>query len=483
MISETRPVTLVRNAAWAISWDVSAREHRYAQDIDVAFAGGDLIHVGAGYAGSTPAREIDGRQLMVMPGLVNIHTHPSSEPMNKGLTDEIVSPKLYMSSLYEFLPLFRPDAAGVKAASQVALAELLMSGVTTVADLSIAYDGWIDALGASGLRACLCPMYRSGRWLTKNGHEVVYEWNEEAGRKAMDEALTLIDRARQHPSGRLFGMVGPAQIDTCTPELLRDSMDAAKAKGAPLQLHAAQSVVEFHEIMRRHGLTPIEWLDSLGLLSDRTIIGHGIFLDHHSWLHWPSRTDLKRLSATGTTVAHCPTVFCRRGITLEHFGSYVEAGVNMGIGTDTYPHNMLEEMRTAAILARTTEGSAAATTTNAIFNAATIGGAKALGRDDIGRLAVGAKADLVLVDLKNPAMQPVRDPLRSLIYVAAERAVRDVFVDGEQVVKDGRCLTIDYAAASEALEEAQRRALPKAADMDWAKRPADISAPLAFPRA
>jgi cytosine/adenosine deaminase-related metal-dependent hydrolase len=129
-------------------------------------------------------------------------------------------------------------------------------------------------------------MFRSGRWYTPNGHEVRYAWDEEAGRDGLDRALRLIDRARQHPSGRLDGVLYPAQVDTCTEELLRDSAAAARERRLPLQIHAAQSVVEFQEIMRRHGRTPIEWLRQIGVLGDNAIIGHAIFLDHHSWLHW-----------------------------------------------------------------------------------------------------------------------------------------------------------------------------------------------------
>ena len=103
------------------------------------------------------------------------------------------------------------------------------------------------------MRVCIAPMFRSARWYTKNGHMVEYAWDEAAGEKAMAEALSLIERAEQHPSGRLFGMVVPAQIDTCTEGLLRDSFAEAKARGVSWQIHAAQSVVEFHEITRRHG--------------------------------------------------------------------------------------------------------------------------------------------------------------------------------------------------------------------------------------
>jgi 5-methylthioadenosine/S-adenosylhomocysteine deaminase len=303
----------------------------------------------------------------------------------------------------------------------------------------------------------------------------------QAGREGLDRALRVIDRARQHPSGRLDGVLYPAQVDTCTEALLRDSAAAARERRLPLQIHAAQSVVEFHEIMRRHGRTPIEWLREIGVLGAETIVGHAIFLDHHSWLHWPTRNDLAHLAETGTTVAHCPTVFSRRGILLEDFGRYRAAGVNLGVGTDTFPHNFVEELRTAAILARVAAGQAHAVTAADIFTAATIGGARALGRDDLGRITPSAKADFVMVDITHPAMQPLYDPVRSLVYAAGERAIRHVFVGGQQVVRDGKALAFDYADASARLEMAQRRAIEKVPRFDWAGRSAAEIMPPTFP--
>jgi cytosine/adenosine deaminase-related metal-dependent hydrolase len=323
-------------------------------------------------------------------------------------------------------------------------------------------------------------MFRSARWYTKNGHVVEYAWDEAAGEKAMTEALALIERAEQHPSGRLFGMVVPAQIDTCTEGLLRDSFAEAKARGVAWQIHAAQSVSEFHEITRRHGYTPIGWLDHLGLLSDRSIIGHGIFLDDHPTTSWHTKTDLKRLAETGTTVAHCPTVFARRGITLKDFGRYKRAGVNMGVGTDTYPHNMLDEMRLVSYLARTQAGDPRTMNSTDLFEAATINGARALGRDDIGRLAPGCRADLVLVDVTHPMMRPAYDPVRSLLYAAGDRAIRAVYVDGAKVVEDGRVLTMDYPAAAAALHEAQARVRGKVPSLDWDHRTAEQISPRTF---
>jgi cytosine/adenosine deaminase-related metal-dependent hydrolase len=448
-------------------------------DADIVFTDGVIGFVGRSYDG--PADTIiDGRGRMVMPGLVNIHSHPSSEPMNKGLTDEIGSPGFYNSSLYEYLPIFRADAEAVPNCVRVALSELLLSGVTTVADLSMAHPGWLDLLAESGMRVCIAPMFRSARWFTRNGHAVEYEWNEAAGEKAMMEALTLIERAEQHPSGRLFGMVVPAQIDTCSETLLKDSFAEAKARGVSWQIHAAQAVSEFHEITRRHGHTPIGWLDHLGLLGERSIIGHGIFLDDHPSTPWHTKTDLARLAETGTTVAHCPTVFARRGITMKDFGRYRRAGVNMGLGTDTYPHNMLDELRLAAYLARTQAGTPTTISTNELFTSATIGGARALGRDDIGRLAPHCRADIVLIDVTHPRMRPARDPLRSLIYAAGDRAVHTVIVDGAIVVEDGKLLTMDYAQAAEALHEAQKRVADNVPRHDWAHRHVDELSPPTF---
>ena len=469
--------TLIRNASFVVAWDAAAKAHVYMPDADVAYEDGVIRFVGRSYEGVADT-VIDGRGFMAMPGLVNIHTHPSSEPMNKGLTDEVGSPRLYNSSLYEFLPIFRPDSAAVADCVRVALSELLLSGVTTVADLSMAHPGWLDLLAESGLRVCVAPMFRSGRWLTKNGHAVEYEWNEAAGEKAMEEAFQLIQRAEQHPSGRLFGMVVPAQIDTCTEQLLRESGQEAQRRGLSWQIHAAQSVSEFHEITRRHGYTPIGWLDHLGLLNERAIIGHGIFVDDHPSTPWHTHTDVARMAETGTTVAHCPTVFARRGITLKDIGRYRRAGVNVGIGTDTFPHNMLDEMRLAAYLARTQANDVRTLSGADLLEAATVNGARALGRDDIGRLAPNCRADIVLVDVTLPRMRPGRDPLRSLIYSAGDRAVHTVIVDGQVVVDDGKLLTMDYAAAAEHLHEAQQEVMAKVPSLDWGRRHVDEVSPL-----
>jgi cytosine/adenosine deaminase-related metal-dependent hydrolase len=153
----------------------------------------------------------------------------------------------------------------------------------------------------------------------------------------------------------------------------------------------------------------------------------------------------------------------------------------MGIGTDTTPHNMLEEMRETSTLARIAARDIHSVAIADVLHAATVGGAKALMREDLGRLAAGMRADLVLVDVKQIDMLPARDPLRSLVFHAAERAVRDVYIDGRQVVDAGRVLTLDQADAAGRLVEAQARMMAAVPARDYLGRSADEITPLSLP--
>ncbi|KCB28254.1 amidohydrolase family protein [Bordetella hinzii CA90 BAL1384] len=473
--------TLIQNADTVVAWDDSRQRHVYMRNTDLAFRDGQITHIGAGFAAGPDCEVVDGRGMMLMPGLVDIHSHLVHEPINKGYTDETGSAGLYNSNLYEYMPTMEGDAEAAPHQLTLACAELLMSGVTTVVDMSVIHEEWITILAKSGLRAYLAPMFRSARWYTRNGHVVEYDWNEKGGYDGLERALKLIDRAQAHESGRLQGMLCPAQIDTCSADLLRDSRAEAKRRGIGWQTHAAQSLPEFHEITRRHGLTPVQWLHSLGVLDPASIVGHGIFVDDHPNTHWSTAADLPILAETGASVAHCPTVFMRRGMALRDFGRYRRAGINLGIGTDTYPHNMIEEMRHVGYLARLMAQTPRATTTGEVFHAATVGGAQALGRKDIGRLAVGARADLVLVDMTHHLMRPSRDPVRSLVYAAADRAVHTVYIDGRRVVHKGEVASLDYRHAAAEVDAAQRRAEALVPERDLvAHRSALEMSPLSF---
>jgi 5-methylthioadenosine/S-adenosylhomocysteine deaminase len=475
------PTTLIRQADWVIAWDEGAQRQTYRRGIDLVFADDRIIHLGKGFAGLAD-RVIDGAGLMVMPGLIDIHSHPHHEPLYRGIREEHGVANMHMTGLYERGQAFSaPDDEARAASAEFAYCELLLSGVTSLVDISAPFDGWIELFAQSGMRGFLAPGYASARWFLENDLGPSYDWDEPRGRAGFAKALRVIDEAIAHSCGRLSGVVSPMQIDTCTEDLLRDSRDAARERNLPFTTHCSQSVNEVREMIRRHGVTPIQWADRLGLLGPGTILGHALYLDTHSWVRWHTKRDLALLGDSGTAVAHCPTPFARYGHVMEDFGAYLRAGAVMGMGTDCAPHNLVEEMRKASVLARIAARDIHAIDVADFLHAATAGGAAALLRDDIGRLAPGKKADLVLVDLSTPQMQPARDPLRSFVYHAADRAVRDVFVDGIQVVADRKVLTMDQQNAAIRLAAAQQRMESAAPQRDYLHRKAQEITPLSLP--
>ena len=354
-------VTCIRNAPWVVAWDADRRQHYFRNDVDVVFEDNVIVHLDPGYAGHSD-HLLDGSTFCVMPGMVNVHTHLQSESIGRGLIEELGNPNLYMTGILDEKSVFVTSGLGEqaggapaqlianRASTQNAIAELLKSGATTVVDLAVAYDGWLDLLADTGIRAVAAPMYRDAKWTVPTGHRLDYDWNLEKGRRDFADALAVVDRAERHPSGRLGGMVAPMQVDTCSLELLRDSLAAARARGLKMTVHCSQHIPEFQEMVRRHGVTPVQWLHQNGLLGQDTLLGHALFLDHHSLVQWWTRLDLDILAQTGTSVAHCPVVFSRYGQMMEDVGSYIRKGVNVAFGTDTEPQNMAEEVRMASTL-------------------------------------------------------------------------------------------------------------------------------------
>lgn len=475
---------LIRDAAWAVVWDASARGHAYARGMDVLLEGGRVAAI-ARHDPDAPvppgAEVVDGRRLMVMPGLVNIHTHPTSALPARGVREDHGVPEQQMTGLFERLQAFRIDQAGQAAGMRLAYAEMMSAGVTSVVDLSQPFPDWLGIMRDSGLRVWAGPGFADAHWGMAAPQTVTWMWNRENGRTQFEAAKAVMKEAEADPSGRLHGIVFPAQIDTVHEDMLREAAAHAGESGRPFTTHIAQAVVEVREMVRRHGTTPIQWAASIGLLGPRSILGHAIFVDEHSSIGWHTARDIGLVAEHGATVAHCPTPFALYGEHLQHFGKYRARGVNMGFGTDCAPHNLIEEMRLAVILARGVARDVAAADTGSVFHAATAGGADALGRPDLGRLAKGAAADVVLVDLAHPLMSPPRDPLRALLFHAADRAVKRVIVGGETVFADGRPTRLDVAEAAGILAEAQARMLRDAKGRDYRGRSGDEICPVALP--
>ena len=478
------PTTAIVNADWVVAYDPATEGHSYIRNGSVVFRDDTIIHVGKGYEGAVDT-VIDGTDVMVMPGLLDLHLHAYQEIHGKGFFEDLASKHMWMTQLFEYTWLIEEDEASAEAAIQASAADLLKSGCTTMVELycsqKLPFDNWLNILAGTGIRTYACPMVNSGHWYTPDGQNHLYAWDEAKGLNDLQGALELIDEAQVHGSGRLHGMVGAAQVDTCTEELFLKCKQAAVDRGIPLQTHAAQSVMEFREMIRRHRKTPLEWLDDIGVLGPQTLIGHAINIDQHPWVNHHEHGDIERLARSGASVVHCPRAFAQWGDMMRSLGSYRAAGINMALGTDCYPHDMIEEMRIAGLISKVASGHVDLIRTEDVFEIATLGAARALGRDDLGRLAPGARADIVLVDLKHQSMRPVRDPLRSLVYSGVAAAVRDVYVNGALTVHNHEVLTMDQDEVHDRLQAGQDRSLLRVPGLDWAGRSADEINPLCLP--
>ena len=479
--------TIIKNADWIVAWNKERQQHEYLQNVDLVFKDNEITYIGNQFLGEYD-HKVEGKGLCIMPGMINLHAHTFGQGVEKGFVEDAGSGRAGELDWYSNTMALFAAPPHWPTCMEFGLAELLKSGVTTVAESCLPFPELFQTAQRSGMRMYFAPMFTSteneAMWKREGGH-LNYPWAEDGGQGNLNKTLVMLDQLTENNTHPLIkAMVMPAQLETTTPELLRASLDAARERGTPMQVHGAYNIHEFQEITRRHGTTPIKYLRDAGVLEPDVILAHSIMLDHHSECReWGTRDDLEILAESGTSIVHCPTYYARYfARTLEDFGRYQQAGVNIAIGTDTYPFNILEEMRLAVMCCRVVSGRTDSIRTSDVFNAVTTNAAKALQRNDIGRLAPGTKADLVLVDLDHPTMQPMRDPLRSLIYAAAERAVRDVYIDGVKVVDNGEVLTLDYQGGGAKLKDVLASIEEAAPQIDWQQRTTEQIAPLTFER-
>ena len=456
-------------------------QHCHLRDGVVVCEGDQIVSVGRTYTGEVD-RRIDATGKLVTPGFINTHAHLAGSPLDKSFIEDRGNPQFYMSGLFEFLPA-RAGAMqteDARACVDFSLVELLRSGTTTVLEMGGQGEYVAEEAGRLGLRAYVGQMYRSGRWYTPDGRKVQYEWDEEAGRNGLKRAIDFIERHHDTYNDRIRGFFSPAQVDTCTAELLRETQAQAERLDVPLQIHVSQSVNEFQEMLKRHGKTPLAWLQELDVLSPRVLLGHAIIIGGTHWANYPPG-DLAIMAAHGCSVAHAPWVFARRGIAMESFQRYLDAGINMTLGTDTCPQHIIQAMRWAAVVSKMMDRNTEVATARDVFNAATLGGAKALGRDDLGRIAPGAKADLLIFDGETMNMAPLRDPVKNLVYYAEMEDLQTVIIDGALVLDNGRVIAADHLDVAQRLQQAGQRMWPHMAEHDWNGRDVDTLSPLTFP--
>ena len=486
-------------ASWIVGHETG--HHRLIRDGVVVYEGNRIIHVGKTFDGPVDST-IDATDKLVAPGFIDTHVHTGHRATHRLITDtgrpmyfgqpflEISVPK--EGAVVKGDPRYlKHGDAGAEAAFALnaifTVAELLRNGVTTFVEFGSqarVQDALLAEVTRLGTRAYLAPGYDCGRWVGDDQGRLKRIRNDRLGLDGLETALGWIEKNDGAAGGRVRGILVPREVETSSVALLRHTREAADANTLPMATHAAYSVLEFHDVVREHMMTPIELLDDVGMLRPTMNIGHGNFIADNPNLNYARSRDLELMGKSGSTISHCPINIVRRARVLDHWAKYQDAGVNISIGSDTYPRDMIMNMRTASYMGKVMGHSYFAATGGEVFEAATVGGARSVGRDDLGRLAPGALADIIIIDLSGGntlRYGPVRDPVRSVVDCGVGDDVDTVIVDGKVCMQGGVIPGVDFRqimADTQAASEAIWATLP---DWDPLGRTADEACPHCYP--
>lgn len=430
-------------------------DHVLLKDAEVVYEGDSIIYVGKEFAGAVD-ETIDCGNAVISPGFIDLnalgdidhdilHIEADAQKSKNLLWSQDYMDKGPQEAMTEEEEAFK---------SLYAYTQLILNGITTAMPItSVFYKKWAETYeelaaaahhaGNLGLRIYLGPSYQSGMRAVQPDGRIQLVWDEEAGRKGLDRAVKFIEEFDGAYNGLVKGMLAPERVECQTEESLERTKAYSEKLDVPIKLHAAQGSFEYHTIVDKHGVTPIRFLSNLGFLGTRTGIPHAHFIAGYSEAEAGEGDDIGILAETGTTVIHCPLIMGRHSGGLESFAKYKRSGVNLAIGTDTFPPDMFQNIRTGSMISRLHEKRVEDSTFADFFRAATLGGAKFLGRDDLGRLAPGAKADIIAIDLDGYHMGTTDDPIRTMIMSGSGRDVKLSIINGEIVMRDQQIPNID----------------------------------------
>jgi 5-methylthioadenosine/S-adenosylhomocysteine deaminase len=491
--------TLIRGG-WVVG--STGASHALFPDGVVVFEDDRILHVGYRFDRRVD-REMDARGKLVAPGFIDTHVHSGHRASHRLITD-VGRPDFYGQPFLEITvpregtrvggdPRYlRPDDAeagahGARLHAQFTVTEMLRNGTTTFMEFGSqlrVQEALVPEIERLGLRAYLGPGFDSGRWVGDERGRLKRVVDEAGGVKEFEAACAFIRRVDGSVGGRVRGLLVPREAETCSVELLRATRKAAGELRVPITTHAAYSVVEFYEMVREFRMTPIEVLESVGLLGPDLTIGHGNLTADNPRLHYAGAQDLALMGRHGVSISHCPVNIARRARALDSWRRYRAAGINIALGSDTYPRDMIMQMRTASYFGKVMSHDLKSATAAEVFEAATLGGARALGRDDLGGLAPGAKADIVIIDTTGGGTLrwgPVRDPIKSLVECGIGDDVETVIVDGVVRMEQRRIPGVDLDDLQRRAQEAGEAVWSRLQEWDPLRRSAEQMSPWSFP--
>lgn len=363
-------------------------------------------------------------RMLVMPGLINSHTHAAMTFL-RGLADD--QPLMDWLTKTVFPVESRLDPEIVRLGSLLGYAEMLSTGTTACVDMYIFEEAVLRAAEAAGIR-CL-------------GGEAVFGAPSAACatyEAALNETARLAESYTGHE--RICIAVNPHSVYTTNETILAAARQLALDLNLPLHIHLAESVSESDLCLGKHGMRPVAWCHENGFLDCRLIAAHLVDI---------TQQEAELLGANRACGAHNPSSNMKLASGHCPVAMLLDNGVRMGIGTDgpasNNQLNMFTEMARAALLAKVNAGSPETMPAGTALDLATLGGAAVLGDPLLGRLEVGAKADLIALDLASPNMQPMHNPVSQVVYAASGHEVTLTMIGGEVVYRNGEFTRFDYA--------------------------------------
>ncbi|MCC8179813.1 MAG: amidohydrolase family protein [Planctomycetes bacterium] len=472
---------------YIIGYDAAARDHVLYRNAELVFENDTVVFVGHGYD-QPVEQDFDFGNSIVSPGFIDLNATGDLEASDlfldsRGLPD--FGPARNWSA--EYLEQGPRDLSGPldeQIKYKYALCKLLSCGTTTAAPVTgLLHRRWAEsrtefeavARTASdlGIRTYLGPSYRDGVNVTGADGFLETRWNPEAGETGLADNVAFIQSLGADPLVR--GILIPSTIETCSEPLLAKTREWADRLDVPVRLHATQSAWEYDQIRQRYDRTPVEHLQAMGLLNRNFLLPHAICLNGDA--------DVEKLAASGATILHCPNVIARSGTVMRSFQCFVDKGINVALATDCCPADMIFNMYIAMIAGRFADDSAASVSTAAVFRAATLAGAEALRRPDLGRLCEGGKADIAVINLDSFYLNAVDDPVRTVVLSGRGADVSDVFVNGRHVVRGRVIPGIDYDALRLWADDYFRRLKHSYCERDYRRRPPEEMFRPVFPEA
>jgi cytosine/adenosine deaminase-related metal-dependent hydrolase len=428
---------LIRNAAVVVTMDAARRELAGA---DVLVRGGGIAAVGAGLA-APGARVIEARGCVVTPGLVNTHHHlyQTLTRAVPGGQDALLFG--WLKTLYPIWARFGPEEMFVSA--QVGLAELALSGCTLTSDHLYLFPNGArleDTIAAAGEVGLRFHPTRGAMSIGESAGGLPPDSLVEGERAILNDMIRVVD-AFHDPSPGAMVRVGlaPCSPFSVSRGLMRDTALLARDKGVMLHTHLAENDEDVAYSLERFGCRPGQYAEDLGWTGPDVWHAHCVKLNG-------SEIELFAQSRTG--IAHCPCSNCRLGSGIAPVRGMRDAGVKVGLGVDGSASNdagnLMAEARMALLLQRVARGADAMSAREAL-EIATLGGARVLGRDDLGVLEPGKRADLAVWDISGVEAAGAWDPVAALALCGPTR-VRDLVVEGRVVVEGGRIATLDMGA-------------------------------------